>query len=249
MRLISNGMKTLLTMVLIIAAIVLVAQVARPIWSDIRVLRLQQKEVAETLSKLRELQALREELLTTYNSIPADKLERLYSMLPPKPDVGNILVSLEKLTKDRGIKLRSINFAKEQSKQAVPTGRIVQKPAGVSSNAVSYTFAVSAGYDIFRSLLAALEKNLRIVDVTDVTFSAAPVSVFEFTLRSRSYYQGEIPSLGKTTLELLEHLKTIKIDTSFFDDQQFTDLEAIPSPSLEGLQKGRPNPFTPASKR
>ena len=46
------------------------------------------------------------------------------------------------------------------------------------------------------------------------------------------------------TLELVERLRNLKIDTSFFDDQQFLDLEASPKTSLEGLQKGRSNPFS-----
>lgn len=53
----------------------------------------------------------------------------------------------------------------------------------------------------------------------------------------------------KKPLELVERLKKIQIKTSFFDDPQFLELEEMPRPSIEGIEKGRPNPFLPISKR
>ena len=59
-----------------------------------------------------------------------------------------------------------------------------------------------------------------------------------------------IPSSGTSgpTLDLVNKLKSITIDTAFFNDQQFLDLEAAPKTSIEGLSPGRSNPFT-AGKR
>ena len=50
------------------------------------------------------------------------------------------------------------------------------------------------------------------------------------------------------TLRLVERLQNIKIDTSFFNDQQFLGLEAAPKTDITGLAKGRSNPFTPGRK-
>ena len=49
-------------------------------------------------------------------------------------------------------------------------------------------------------------------------------------------------------LDLVKRLKKVKIDTSFFNDPQFLDLESAPRPSLSGIQKGKANPFTPGKK-
>ena len=99
-------MKTIITIVLSAAALALVFWVARPVWSDIQNLRAEQAVVSDALAHLTDLQGLRDELLKTYNSIPKSKLDRLNDFLPEKPDSGNILVMLEKLTRDRGIRLR-----------------------------------------------------------------------------------------------------------------------------------------------
>ncbi|OGF87206.1 hypothetical protein A3B19_03145 [Candidatus Giovannonibacteria bacterium RIFCSPLOWO2_01_FULL_46_32] len=47
-------------------------------------------------------------------------------------------------------------------------------------------------------------------------------------------------------LELVRRLKNIKIDTAFFNDAQFLELEATPKTSLEGISKGKTNPFRSA---
>ncbi|QQG42547.1 MAG: hypothetical protein HYW15_03535 [Candidatus Giovannonibacteria bacterium] len=49
-------------------------------------------------------------------------------------------------------------------------------------------------------------------------------------------------------LELVRRLKNIKIDTAFFNDAQFLELEAAPKTSLEGVSKGKTNPFAPGRR-
>ncbi|MEK9175365.1 MAG: hypothetical protein AAB795_02105 [Patescibacteria group bacterium] len=44
--------------------------------------------------------------------------------------------------------------------------------------------------------------------------------------------------------ELIERLGKIKIDLSLFEDKRFMDLDPFPIPSLEGVQKGKINPFS-----
>ncbi len=47
-----------------------------------------------------------------------------------------------------------------------------------------------------------------------------------------------------SALELIDRLGKIKIDTSLFQDKRFLDLQPFPTPSLEGIQKGKINPFS-----
>lgn len=52
-----------------------------------------------------------------------------------------------------------------------------------------------------------------------------------------------ISETGGQALRLVERLKNIKIDTAFFNDQQFLDLESAPKTDITGIPKGRSNPF------
>lgn len=185
-------MRIALTIIFLAAAVGLIFWAARPIWSDILSLRAEIGAIEDTLARLHELEGLRDELLNTYNSVPRSKIERLYDLLPPKPDSGNILVALEKIARDRGVRLRRVDFIKDSGQQAVQQAagpaRIAVKEEA-AANVISYSFAISASYESFRSFLAALEKNLRVADITDVSFTGGSSNLFEFTLKAKSYYQ------------------------------------------------------------
>lgn len=185
-------MRTIITIIVFLAAVALIIWVARPMWDEILVLRAEQAATADVLGRLNEIQSLREGIMATYNSIPGSKLERLSNFLPQKPDSGSILVMLESLARDRGIRLRRVEFAKTEPQPQTPSGqaaaRIVRQEE-TKFNTVSYTFTVSASYEAFRSFIAALEKSLRVVDVTDIAFSGGPSNLLEFTLKAKSYYQ------------------------------------------------------------
>lgn len=183
-------MKTIFTIILLLAAIALIIWVARPTWGDAQALRTEQKNVNNALATLKDLQKLRDDLLATYDSLPKDKVDRLEELLPKKPELGSLLVNLEKLTKDRGILLRRIEFSKESSSQSQVRMRTPQKNSTERAQTLSYSFTISANYEVFRSFLAALEKNLRIIDVSDIAFSAGnKTGALEISLKAKSYYQ------------------------------------------------------------
>ncbi|OGF61944.1 hypothetical protein A2926_00490 [Candidatus Giovannonibacteria bacterium RIFCSPLOWO2_01_FULL_44_40] len=185
-------MRTVLTIIILSAAAALIIWVARPIWDEVLVLKAEQAATADVLGRLNEIQSLRDEIMATYNSIPGSKLDRLNNFLPQKPDSGSVLVMLENLTRDRGMRLRRVEFAKtEPQPQTTPgqTAAKIVRPEETKFSAISYAFTVSASYEAFRSFVAALEKSLRVVDVTDISFSGGQSNLFEFTLKARSYYQ------------------------------------------------------------
>lgn len=182
-------MKTILTIILLLASVAFIFFVARPIWGEVAPLRAEQAAVADALARLKDLQGLRDDLLKTYNAIPRSKIERLYDLLPQKPDSGNILVMLEKLSRERGIRLRRVEFIKEANQGAqAGANKIITKEAQ-KFNTISYSFTVSASYEGFRSMLSALEKNLRVINITDISFTGGSSNLFEFTLKAKSYYQ------------------------------------------------------------
>ncbi|GEM_PF-1751296 len=180
-------MKSVLTLLLILAAIALVFWIARPLWEEISSIRQENGTIAATLNDLKALEGIRNELLSTYNSIPREKLDRLNEFLPQKSDSGRLLVTLEKLTKNEGVRLRKVEFeSKAESKSQTPG--VIQSDTSLV-NTLNYSFTFSASYESFKSLLSAFEKNLRIIDVTGISFSVGQTNLFEFTLTAKSYYQ------------------------------------------------------------
>ena len=180
-------MKSLSAIILFFAAIGLVFMGARPIWDEITVLRTEAAAISDNLAQLKEVEALRDQLLKTYNSISKEDLARLEEFLPSKSNTEDLLVSMENLARARGIPLKNINFSTAVESQVQdPTAAVVSS----SPSTVTYNFSISASYEAFRSLIDAFEKTARLTDVSEIGFSSAgEASVYGFTLKARSYYQ------------------------------------------------------------
>jgi Tfp pilus assembly protein PilO len=193
-------MKSGAAILLALTALVLVIFVARPIWDDILALRAESAVVADSLARFKEVESLRDQLLQTYSSIPQTDLDRLNRFLPAVADTEDLLVTIENLAHSRGIILKNVNFTAEpiSAPQPVPEGGDAN--AVLPPHSVNYSFTISSSYESFRSFLDSTEKNLRLVDMTDISFSpssgtanAQGVSqqsnIYDFLLKAKSYYQ------------------------------------------------------------
>ena len=185
-------MKSIASIILILTAIALIFFVARPLWDDILTLRAESGAISDNLARLKEVEASRNKLLETYNAIQKSDLERLDKFLPSKANTEDLLVSLENITRERGIVLKNINFAAfgENSQQIkLATVETAGAVTALPATPVSYNFDISSSYEAFRSVLGAFEKNLRLMNLTEVGFTSSDNNVYNFSLKATSYYQ------------------------------------------------------------
>ena len=230
-------MKTIIALILILIGIAFIFMFSKPLWIEISALRIQKQEIESTVSEFQRLQSARDGLLSTYNSISKNDLEKLEKILPNNSDNSGILIFLEKTAKDRGISLRRIEF---QPKSIVASRGIENIVSNFET--LNFSITLSANYNSFKSFLSALERGSRVIDITDLSFFSGKTDFFEFVLRGKSYYQ------KKDEINISNAIKeigSIKLDTSFFSDPQFLDLEVLPSPPPEIKSQGRINPFLP----
>src|SRR3989344_1643428 len=229
-------MRSIISILLFLGGIALIFWAAKPLWEEISVLRVERGGIYNTLSELRSLQETRDNLLSTYNSISKSDLDKLNQVMPQETDTGGILVSLEKIAQDRGVRLRKVEFRINQDDKNVKT----IQASNSMFNTIDLSLVVSAGYDSFKSFLNALEKSSRVMDVTDMSFSVGKTDLYEFTVQANAYY-----SKGEKKISNLRDIEGVKIDTSFFADPRFVELETAPAPSTTDIKKGRTNPFVP----
>lgn len=181
-------MKSIITVLFVAAAVALLFWVARPGWDKILALRTERTDVKAALASLNDLQKVKTDLLATYDSIPKDKLDRLNELLPSEKKISDILVNFENLANERGMQITKIEFLKSPT-GVVPKTSVGAKPSPAPE--VSYKFSVTGSYESMKSLLLALEKTLRIVDVKTMKFGEAKKSEEfpEFNIEAKSYYQ------------------------------------------------------------
>lgn len=237
----------------------------QPYFGDIGALKIKKQEYDEALANSRELQTLKDKLLSQYNEISQNDIEKLRKLLPSyiHPEDPVILaIMIDNIVKTRGLLLKNIDIGavRESDNNTVVLG----DPA-LPYKTVDLSFSVAGPYPTLLTLLADLEKSLELIDVKAIGFSsAAPTDIYEFSIGAKTYVttsasifapafvSAEAGTAGEGTekgineiLAMLMKIRSIKIDSDFFESDVFKSLVDF-VPILEMPKEyGRPNPFAP----
>ncbi len=234
-------------------AIVIFFTQTQPYYKDVKTLTAERDEYQVALADSRELQTLRDQLLSQYNAIPQNDFDRLGKLLPFSIDSGNIIVMLEDRAQENSLLLKKIDI-KELTEST--SGSTVLGAPSSPYKTIELSFAISGPYASTLSFLGDLEKNIRLIDIKSISFSSAPSDVYEFNISAKTYFASasvltavagtEKNEGAKEILNMLTRLRAIKIDTDFFNGDIYKSLVDF-LPTLEMPKEyGRPNPFIPS---
>lgn len=147
--------------------------VIKPLSNDISVIKTEASAYNEALSNSKALENEKDKLTKVYNSILPENLVKLEKLLPDNVDNIRLILEIERLASPYGMSLRDVRYdtlSKEDS---------AVKAAGVASTTDrgdygewTLEFSTSATYNNFIFFVKALEKNLRIVDISSIQFSS-----------------------------------------------------------------------------
>ena len=143
----------------------------------------QSATLADALSHARTLISVRDSLLTKYKQIPAGDLEKLTKFLPDGVDNVRLVIDLKNIVAKYGLDLKNVRVSSLKAQS--PDDRAT---VGRKYESVTLGFSVTANYDLFRLLLADLEKSLRIIDITSLSFSASERDQYDFNIQVRTYW-------------------------------------------------------------
>jgi hypothetical protein len=130
----------------------------------------QRAEVArydEALRKTEELLTLRDELNATYKSFSQEDIDRLFAMLPDHVDNVKLGLDLDALAETHDLELNQLMLLSEGGSN-VKEGEEESKKIEVGSTIL--TFSLKGTYTGMQAFLTDLEKNLRVLDVVEVSF-------------------------------------------------------------------------------
>lgn len=189
--------KTLIILLILILAIAGVGfWLLKPGFSELKNLRVGISTANEELARKETLLAKIKALEEKYEE-SKEKIEKMYQVLPLKPDIPGILVQLETLASENGLLLEKIGYTlpKEATKVFRPQTQDEAektKEQPLLFKTVIINLQVAGSYEAFKSFLGALENNLRIMDVSGITLSArekeGSVS-YSYNLNLSTYYQ------------------------------------------------------------
>lgn len=175
--------RTFLTPLLLLAvAVGLFFGYIDPMYQEVKALRAEESRFNEALNQSRELQRVRDTLLSRFNTFSQSDLERLRKLLPDNVDNVRLILDIDSIASKYNMRTRNVTVSSASTESAV----IGTDKGAVDS--VILSFSVAAEYEDFIRFLKDLESSLRIVDLVGLTFETAGGNAYNFNVSIKTYW-------------------------------------------------------------
>jgi hypothetical protein len=178
----------LLPLILTMAAIGLFVVYTNPQYQGpggIKALKVQVASYDEALNKSQELKALRDQLLSRYNTFSAEDKDKLIKVLPDNVDNIRLVIDINNIASRHALAIKNLDIGDAASSQSAATGNL---GAIDTIGSVDLGFQVNSDYQTFLAFLADLEHSLRLLDVEKISFSTGPTGVYDISISVRTYW-------------------------------------------------------------
>lgn len=171
--------------ILIILAIGIFFTFTSPQYKGAQGLAAEAREYREVVDNVSRIASTRDNLLASYESIPAAEKERLAKVLPDNIDAVGLARDLDTIASQYGIALRSLEIDEDTDPR---TGMALPEYEAPYEKAI-VSFSFVADYPNFVKFLADLEKSLRLMDVKSVVWAVGEQgSLYEHRVTVETYW-------------------------------------------------------------
>lgn len=175
--------RLLIPIALITVAVGLFFGYIDPIYQNIKEVRAEEKTFNEALNQSRELQEIRDALLSRYNTFSQQDLDRLEKLLPDHIDNVRLILDIDSIASKYNMRTRNVTVSDAGSEDPSAIG---SSQSAVGS--VILSFSVAATYDNFIRFMKDLESSLRIVDLVGLSFGVTEGDAFNFDISIKTYW-------------------------------------------------------------
>jgi Tfp pilus assembly protein PilO len=177
-------MKTIISFILIIASVAIFIFYTNDHYGKVKELRIQADQYDKALTQSKQLLAQRDVLKKQYDAIPQENLDKLKKLVPDAVDNVRLIIDINGIASRRGMTIKGIKIQGNSSAKSGSVG-----PDNNPYGSIILSFNVTAPYGAFKGFLQDLEKSLRIVDVTSLSFSATEKSdTYDYNVSLRTYW-------------------------------------------------------------
>jgi Tfp pilus assembly protein PilO len=172
-------MRFITPIILIAISVTLFFMYANPLYNDISGLKAQVASYNSALSNSKMLESQRDKLTAQYDAMDPDNLARLQKLLPNNVDNIRLILEIEQIAAPYGMTLTNIKYDTTDANantattvaSAIPGGGVAKQQVS-DYGTFNLEFSTSGSYDNFISFTKDLESNLRIVDISSISFSS-----------------------------------------------------------------------------
>ena len=172
----------IITIVLLIAAGGVFFGFTDEQYATVQNLEKEKQELDRAADKMNELNEVRDEILARRAEFSSEDIERLEKALPDNVDNIRLINDLDGIASQYNMSVRgaTVSFATDASGDII----VDENAYGV----VTVEFSVSGPYQTFLNFLDKLEHSLRIVDVTNISFSSSEEDFYEYGISLQTYW-------------------------------------------------------------
>lgn len=171
-------MRFITPIILLGLAISLFFLFTNPIYNDISKLKAEVASYNEALDNSKALENERDKLTAKYNAISKDDLTKLEKLLPENVDNIRLILEIEQLALPYGMVLKDVKYNTgdkvDANAEGVVQGGNIVKDTLKDYGIFDLEFSTTGTYNNFISFTKDLESNLRIVDMSSISFLSTP---------------------------------------------------------------------------
>lgn len=177
----------IIAITMIIAAVFIFFGPTRGAMAGADPLKVERDDLLEARENVKQIQAKREALASQYNSFRSPDLDKLQKMLPRHVDNVRLAIDIDNMASNVGMALKNIDIRAVDTDGSSSETTRTNSDGSVLSN-LDFRFTVSGSYGSLKILLSDLARSVRIVDVTELSFSSADQDLFDFDIGLRTYW-------------------------------------------------------------
>jgi len=171
---------------LIIIAVITFLSFIDPMYKEVKALTAESAQFDEALIRSKELQSVRDNLLSRYNTFSTENLDRIEKLLPDNVDNVRLILDLDSIASQYGMVIKGLSISGGSGKD--DNGERVQLETKLGK--IELSFNVTASYEDFKKFLKDLEQSLRIVDIRELSIKPKKTIAdsLDFDLSIRTYW-------------------------------------------------------------
>ena len=154
-------------------------------YQEVKRLNALASEYQGVLRSISDIVELRDNLLLDYSTISKDEIDRLNKVLPDSIDNVRLALDLDTMASRYGISIKNVQAS---TKGNTGSSTIVLPENEKSYEKATVSFSFVSNYENFIRFLTDIEKSLRIMDVTLVSFQVGESDFYEYQISVDTYW-------------------------------------------------------------
>lgn len=167
----------------------------QPTYNHVEALKGEIAQYDQALDRAAELQALKQTLLSRYNTFNQNDITRLQKLLPDHVDNVRLVLDLDNLAGIHGMALQNVVISGPGSESGEGSVLGAIGASRQKYDSLTIRFSTRTTYESFVAFLESLESSLRIVDLVALSLSPEnvlageqPVPTYRFEITIRTYW-------------------------------------------------------------